>query len=351
MLLTGFTLNSLRIDPPLILAPMSGVTNSAFRRLIRLENPGALGLMVTEFISIEGLTRYNKQSLRMMSHYQEERPLAVQIFGFDIDRMVTAAKMVQDAGADAVDINCGCPVPKVVRRGGGCELMRQPEHLAKLLRAVRGAVKIPLTMKMRSGWDENSRNAVEIARLAEAEGLDMITVHPRTRVQLYRGEADWEFMRRVVEAVKIPVAGSGDVFCLRSAAERAASGVKALMVGRGALANPWIFSELAASLRNTVYTPPPAHETVRVMRRYMALLQEEMSEKGVSGKIKQFASQITRRVRGAVDARRRICRTQSLSELNAVLDSWEAELKERCLVFCDSFAAAEDEQPAGVDLV
>ena len=306
----------------LILAPMSGVTNSHFRRLILSENPGSLGLVVTEFISIEGMTRGNGQSLRMMQFREEERPISVQIFGHRIDRMVEAAKMIEASGADIVDINCGCPVPKVVKRGGGCELMRQPKHLAEMLSAVRSAISIPLTLKIRSGWDSSSRNGVEIAHIAQESGVSMLAVHGRTRKDLYRGQADWNLIAEIAESLRIPVVGSGDVVDGQSALEAFKTGVDGVMIGRGALSNPWVFREIASSLNGIHFSRPSDLATVDVLEKYMSLLREDLPDKAVIGKMKQFASQVTRRVRGSSLARRSMCRSKSLAEFEDVLALW-----------------------------
>lgn len=324
--LPKFSIASLSCAPNLVLAPMSGVTNSCFRRFIKRLNPGHVGLVVTEFISVEGMTRQNAQSLRMMSFQEEERPISVQIFGFDIDRMVAAAEMVQAHGADIVDINCGCPVPKVVRRGGGCELMRQSNHLEKMLQALRKAVSIPLTLKIRAGWDESSRNAVEIARMAEGCGIDMLAVHGRTRQALYRGEADWSIVRDVCAAVKIPVVGSGDVVNFATAVERYRSGVAALMIGRGALSNPWVFSEISLGLQSKEFVRPPASATADVLQQYAEILSADLPEKAVIGRLKQFSSQVTRRVHGSADVRRALCRSQSVAEFCDLVATWKEHL-------------------------
>ncbi len=325
MPLRPFTIKNIVISPNLILAPMSGVTNSCFRRLVKRENPHAVGLVVTEFISVEALTRENEQSLRMMRFHEEERPISIQIFGHEIQRMTDAAKMAVDAGADIVDINCGCPVPKVVRKGGGCELMRQPAHLGTLLERVRRAIEpTPLSVKIRSGWDESSRNALEIARIAESAGVSALTVHGRTRSALYRGKADWDIVAQVARALSIPVFGSGDVVSAESAKCALFSGVSAIMIGRAALAEPWIFSELHSALSGIgiAYERPGAMETIGVMERYLALLLEELPERAVMGRMKQFASQVTRRVHGSSSIRRALCMSKTLLEFRGILSMW-----------------------------
>jgi tRNA-dihydrouridine synthase B len=292
-MIPSLTIGAVSISPGLVLSPMSGVTNSAFRRLIKEYNPGAVGLLVSEFISVEGMTREGRRSLEMMQYDASERPYCIQIFGYDIQRMRDAAVMVEQAGADIVDINCGCPAPKVVRKGGGCELMRQPDHLAGIIREVRKAVRIPLTIKIRSGWDESSQNAVSVAQMAEAEGIDAIAVHGRTRAALYRGEADWQMVREVVEAVKIPVCGSGDVDSRAAADARLnQSGAAGIYIGRAALYNPLVFSEVLSGQPRDLNKNPRLQ--TEILNRYIALLLETVSAKCAIGRVKQLASQMSR---------------------------------------------------------
>lgn len=322
----SFNIGNIKIAVPLILAPMSGVTNKVFRKLILDENPDALGLTVTEFISIEGLTRGNKQSFRMMERNENEKPFSIQIFGHDIQRMCESAKMVEDAGADIVDINSGCPVPKVVRRGGGCELMRQPEHMKKMLEAVSKSVSIPLTLKIRSGWDDSSKNAMEIAKIAEGSGVKMLAIHGRTRKSLYRGEADWDIVEEIASKISIPVVGSGDVLDYEGADLRLKGSISGLMIGRGALSNPWIFSEIHSKFSGIDYKKPSDLDTVRILRKYIPMLVEEMPEKAVLGRLKQLASQVTRRVRGSAKARKMLCVSKSIEEFLEKLNLWEEYL-------------------------
>ncbi len=320
----GFHIGALDIRPGLVLAPMAGVTESSFRQLMRECNPGTLGLVVSEFISIEGLTRSDLRSHAMLRYVAAERPLAIQIFGSDIDRMAEAAALVQAAGADAVDINCGCPVPKVVRRGGGAELMRAPAHLERLLRAVRRELSVPLTLKIRTGWDAESINCVEIARRAEDAGVAMVTVHGRTRQQAYHGLADWQQIGLVKQAVSIPVVGSGDVVSLESARERMlAGGVDGLAIGRGALADPWIFSRLArafggASPAGGAFGSVPASRR-EVLERYAELLAALHPERTVAARLRMLATSLLRGFAGAAALRQRIGTTRGSGELLDVL--------------------------------
>ncbi|NDC38407.1 MAG: tRNA-dihydrouridine synthase [Proteobacteria bacterium] len=289
----GYKIRDIEIRPGLVLAPMSGVTTSAFRRLIKELNPECVGYTLSEFVSVEGMTRGSKRTIQMMRFREMERPYAVQIFGYDVQRMSDAAKMVEDFGADIVDINCGCPAPKVVKRGGGAELMRQPDHLQQIFKAVRAAVKIPLTMKMRSGWDSQSLNCVEIARMAEGEGVEALTVHGRTRAQLYRGDADWSMVQQVAQAVKIPVCGSGDVQSRADAQHRfALPGVAGIYIGRGAMSNPYVFSEICGVAAPQLRADGRA--VIKIARRYIELLSEDLSPQATIGKVKQLISQMGR---------------------------------------------------------
>lgn len=269
---------------------MSGVTTSAFRRLIKELNPGSVGLVVSEFVSVEGMTRKIKKTLDMMKYHESERPYCIQIFGYEAQRMADGAKMVQDWGADIVDVNCGCPAPKVVRKGGGCELMRQPEHLTEMLRAVRKAVTIPLTLKMRSGWDSASLNSKEVAKIAVGEGVEGLTVHGRTRAQLYRGDANWEAVYEIARDARIPVCGSGDVVDLESAGERYKEGVAGLYIGRAALFSPFVFKEIATGQKTDLRNTPL--RALQIIERYIQLLSEEFSPTQSIGKVKQLASQM-----------------------------------------------------------
>lgn len=291
-MIRSYAVRTVQIDPGLVLSPMSGVTTRPFRRLIKELNPGAVGLVVSEFVSVEGMTRGSRRTLEMMRFSEEERPYCVQIFGYDIDRMRDAAMMVQDIGADIVDINCGCPAPKVVKRGGGCELMRQPDHLQSIIKEVRKAVQIPLTIKIRAGWDEGSRNAIDIARMAESEGVEALAIHGRTRSQLYRGSADWDLVEHVAETVSIPVLGSGDVVDRSSAQERLRGRICGLFIGRASMWNPVVFSEVMNGTSDTL-----RHDHARmvdILFRYIELLREDFQESSCAGKVKQLASQMCR---------------------------------------------------------
>ncbi len=288
----SYSIRHISINPGLVLSPMSGVTTRAFRRLIKELNPGAVGLVVSEFVSVEGMTRGSRRTLEMMRFTEQERPYCVQIFGYDVARMRDAAIMVQDIGADMVDINCGCPAPKVVKRGGGCELMRQPEHLGEIIREVRKAVSIPVTLKIRAGWDDASRNAFEIAHMAESEGIEALTIHGRTRAQLYRGMADWDVVEQIADSLSIPVLGSGDVVDRASALERLRGKISGLFIGRASMWNPQVFSEIVGTSTEPIRSNQA--RMVDIMLRYSELLREDFQDSTCPGKMKQLASQMCR---------------------------------------------------------
>ncbi|MBP9837563.1 MAG: tRNA dihydrouridine synthase DusB [Proteobacteria bacterium] len=322
-----FKIENIEIAPNLVLAPMSGVTNIAFRRLIKKLNPNAVGLVVTEFISIEGITRGNDQSLRMMKFDEGERPISIQIFGHEIEKMVEAAKIAADKGADIVDINSGCPVPRVVKKGGGCELMRQPEHMKNLLEKVARAIKVPLTLKIRAGWDEKNKNALEIAKIAEGSGVKALAVHGRTRQEMYRGLADWNIVSEISKTISIPVIGSGDIVDYPSAQAALNSGASGLMIGRAALANPWVFSEIYSQIHSVPYTRPGYAATAEVLFEYLDLLLEDLTKRAAFGRLKQLTSQITKRVPGSQEVRKELCTSVSLDAYKERLMKWYEFLK------------------------
>jgi tRNA-dihydrouridine synthase B len=234
---------SLELPSPFVVAPMAGMTDTAFRRLVKRH--GGCGLVVTEMVSSEGLVRGIDRTLEYAEYTEEERPISIQIFGGDPSKMAQAARIVRDMGADIVDVNMGCPVPKIAKHNAGCSLMREPEHAARVVEAMVGAVDIPVTVKMRAGWTDSDRNAPTLARMVQDAGASAITIHGRTAEQSYNGHADWELVSRVARDLRIPVFGSGDCVEPEQIVERMKTGVSGVLVGRGVLRNPWILAQAA----------------------------------------------------------------------------------------------------------
>lgn len=305
----------------LVLAPMSGVTDCAFRTTV-LEASGreSVGLLVSEFIACEGLSRENGKTVAMLRYDEVERPFSIQIFGADVDRMVRAAQMVEEVGADIVDINCGCPAPKVVKRGGGAQMMRTPDTLRQIVEGIRAAVSIPVTVKIRAGWDDDSRNAVEIARMVEGAGAAMLAVHGRTRVQLYSGEADWDLIGEVKNALSIPVLGSGDVVDAPGALARLRGGyADGLMIGRGAMANPWIFSQIAAFARGEEVAEATTHERVDLLCYFSRALEDTKEVRAYLGRLRGLACHMAKGLPGGAATRRVLGKATTAVDIERIL--------------------------------
>jgi nifR3 family TIM-barrel protein len=366
------TIGTVSVSPATVLAPMAGVTDTVFRRFIR--NLGGCGLIMTEFTSADGVLRKKDQKAKRYLHfYEDEHPISAQLFGSDPQVMAEAARMVEGLGFDLVDLNLGCPAKKVVKCNGGSGLLRDLPAIGKIFEAVRAAVKIPFTVKFRAGWNDEEIVCVELARMAEDCGLAAVALHARTREMGYSGNARWEWIAAVKDAVKIPVIGNGDIRSPEDACAMVTqTGCDAVMIGRSAPSNPWIFRQIgqycgavsggadafvrrderataegtlpsatpdpSASLRagcvrgstydglGSCYDQPSEGDRYQMIRTYFQMLIEEELPDAV-GKMKQFASWFTHGVPGGAHLRKEIYESKSAAEiLRRVEDFFEARL-------------------------
>jgi nifR3 family TIM-barrel protein len=316
-----FKIRDITIDPPLILSPMAGVTDYTFRRLIKRR--GGVGLVVSEFISVEGLTRGNPKAKRQMRFDEEERPFAVQIFGGQPERMALGAEMAEEVGADILDVNCGCPAPKVVKNGGGSGLLREPSRLEIILKEIKKSISIPLTLKLRTGYTESTINVVEVAKMAEQCGVEHIQVHGRTREQGYKGLANWDRIAAVKQAVSIPVSGNGDVTTIEYGLEKwRASGVDGILIGRGAMQNPWIFRQFADVIAGREPYQPDLQEKKDVLLEFFGMCREQMPELAALGKMKQLAGQFTKGLPGGAQFRQTLYHSHSADDILRNIDAY-----------------------------
>jgi tRNA-dihydrouridine synthase B len=325
-------IGNIQIAPATVLAPMAGVTDTVFRRFIR--NLGGCGLIMTEFTSADGVLRAKDQKAKRYLHfYEDEHPISAQLFGSDPKVMAEAARMVEGLGFDLVDLNLGCPAKKVVKCNGGSGLLRDLPAIGKIFEAVRAAITIPFTVKFRAGWDDENIVCVELAKMAEECGLCAVALHARTREQGYSGQARWEWIAAVKQAVKIPVIGNGDVRTPQDAcAIVAQTGCDAVMIGRTAPANPWIFRQIAQYIESGRYDEPAETDRYQMIRTYFEMLIEEELPDAV-GKMKQFASWFTHGVPGGAGLRKAIYESKSAPEiLIRVQDFFEQRLQPASLV-------------------
>ncbi|MBV8172217.1 MAG: tRNA dihydrouridine synthase DusB [Candidatus Eremiobacteraeota bacterium] len=313
-------IGAIEIRPPLALAPMAGVTNALFRRLFK---PFGLGLTVSEFVSAQSLVRMNARTLEMIDVYPEERPTAVQLHGNDPDVMARAARFVEECGADIVDINFGCPAPKIVKGGDGAAILRDPDLAVRICDAVRRAVvKVPVTVKMRLGWEADNFTFLEIAKRAEAVGIDAFTLHGRYGKQFYKGSSDWSYIARLKSELRVPVIGNGDVGSADDALRRLGeTGVDAIMVGRAALGDPWLVARISAAMRGLA--PPPAPsvvERVDFARAHLDAMVERYGEKSGILQMRKHLGWYLKGVRDASSLRERINHAPTAPEVREILD-------------------------------
>ena len=310
-----------KIENPTVLAPMAGVTDLAFRLLAK---EMGCGLVVSEMVSAKGLLYENCRTKDLIRIDQRERPTAVQLFGSVPDELAEAARRVAASGADIIDFNMGCPTHKIVRNGEGSALLRFPALAETILREMVNAVDVPVTVKIRAGWDEDSINAVEIAQRAEQAGVSAIAVHGRTREQFYSGNADWGIIRRVKQAVTIPVIGNGDVRTVQDA-ERllAETGCDGVMVGRAACGNVWIFRQIAGYLRTGALPPPPSFaERAKTLLRHLDMLTELKGEHIAIREMRRHAVCYVKGFPKSAELRTRFNQSMKRDDFQQILDDY-----------------------------
>ena len=315
------------ISPATVLAPMAGVTDTVFRRFIR--NLGGCGLIMTEFTSADGILRgKDRKAKRYLHFYEDEHPISAQLFGSDPNVMAEAARMVEGLGFDIVDLNLGCPAKKVVKCNGGSGLLRDLPAIGRIFDAVRSAVTIPFTVKFRAGWSDDEIVCVELAKMAESCGLAAVALHARTREQGYSGSARWEWIAAIKDAVRIPVIGNGDIRTPENACAMVAqTGCDAVMIGRTAPANPWIFRQIEQFVQTGKYDQPSEADRYQMIRTYFAMLIEEQLV-DAEGKMKQFASWFTHGVPGGAGLRKAIYEAKDAPAILArVEDFFESKLE------------------------
>ena len=320
----------IELASPFVVSPMAGMTDTAFRRLVKRQ--GGCGLVVTEMVSSEGLVRGIDRTLEYAEYTEEERPVSIQIFGGDPEKMAAAAQIVEGMGADIVDVNMGCPVPKIAKHNAGCSLMREPEQAASVISAMTKAVKIPVTVKMRAGWNEEERNAPRLARMVEDAGAAAVTVHGRTAAQSYSGSADWTLVSEIAQSLAIPVFGSGDCIEPTDIIDRMQMGVGGVLVGRGVLRNPWILAQandLAAGrpARTVTY-----QERGEFLLEYIDLLLNERvdehrvasHDRWVINKVRALGSWYTKGLENGSHLRTAINAAETIPQLRDIIETFFA---------------------------
>jgi nifR3 family TIM-barrel protein len=364
-----FDIGGVRVAPATVLAPMAGVTDTVFRRFIRnasmftagaanssvdstiTNQQSGCGLIMTEFTSADGLSRMRESKRkRYLTFYDDEHPIAAQIFGSNPATLADAARIIEETGFDTVDLNLGCPAKRVVGCNGGSGLLRDLPKIAEIFRAVRGAVTIPFTVKFRMGWNDSSIVCVELARIAEDCGLNAVALHARTREQGYTGQARWEFIAAIKDAVTIPVIGNGDVRTPEDAAAMIAqTGCDAVMIGRAAPSNPWIFRQIAQYTAFGRYDSPTEADRYHMIRGYFQMLLDEGLGFETAGKMKQFVSWFTHGVQGGAGLRKRVyeCKTGAavLDAVDAFFESSLSGGNSTCDTSIEDSTANEEQHP------
>jgi tRNA-dihydrouridine synthase B len=331
---------SVDLSSPFAVAPMAGMTDSAFRRLVKRQ--GGCGLVVTEMVSSEGLVRGIDRTLEYAEYTEEERPISIQIFGGDPDKMAAAAQVVEGMGADIVDVNMGCPVPKIAKHNAGCSLMREPRHAAGVISAMSRAVKIPVTVKMRAGWNDQERNAPTLAKMVQDAGAAAIAVHGRTAAQSYSGSADWELVARIADVIAIPVFGSGDCIEPDHVVAKLRAGVEGVLVGRGVLRNPWILAQSQEVAAGTPMRRVTMRDRGQFLLDYVELLRRERvdasramtHDRWIVNKLRALATYYTKGFENGSHLRTAINAAQTVEAVQEIVA--EFFFAEKCITAADA---------------
>ena len=319
-------IGSVKLDNPMIMAPLAGISNLPFRLLVKKEG---CALVSSEMISAYGLAHKSEKTLRMLESVPAEKPLSIQIFGADASIMAEAATIVEASGADILDINFGCSVKKIIKTGAGVSLMKTPKIAEALLKAVRKSVTIPLTIKIRTGWDPTGCQALQIAKIAQTCGADAIAIHPRTATQGFRGKADWSIISAVKQAVGLPVIGNGDIVRPADAAlMQNTTGCDAVMIGRAAIGNPWIFSQCLANLHGENITAVNLEQRFEVMKSYVNASVEYIGEKVACRMLRSRLGWFVKGLRFSSKFRESIKHLSSEKETIELIEAYREVLRE-----------------------